>query len=432
MKTFHPFALILALALALALPAFGQVASTPPASAAPPAAAPAATTPAATTAPAATVPAASVAPPPAPAEGRHYLVKSDLGPERSAKLLLRLESAYNVYSKVFRFYDSRLPAPLVVREFATKADFDAYLLQVAGETRGDFVYLHYPSPQKRELLLFPKAEPEYSASLAHQAFAQYLNAFIQQPPLWMRMGFSTFFETLRWTEAGEVASFDENLGWLETVKNLQAKNGLIPLDRLLSATPEEAKTAVEVLYPEAWAFVSFLMNDSTGDFTRLLWETLATLGPDAELAENQSLVLLRVTDWYGIKETEKAFQAYVTSRKTFPELIAEGIEVYGRKDYALASTAFGEANLLEPDSFVPPYYLGLIAYAKGDYSAADSSYRKAASLGCDGATISYAIGLNAIARGLVDEGATSLAGAAAAAPDRYKTKVEDLLKKLGK
>jgi tetratricopeptide (TPR) repeat protein len=368
----------------------------------------------------------------APAEGPHYLVRSALGIDRSAKLLARLEASWGYFNKVFRFEESRLPGKLVVREFATKADFDAYLLQVAGETRGDFVYLHYPSPQKRELLLFPKDDPDFSSSFVHQAFVQFLKAFIQEPPLWMRDGFAVFFETLAWSEASGTYSFVENLGWLETVKSLKGRDGLIALDRLLTAGVEDARSAVEVFYPEAWAFVSFLGNDPSGDYTRLLWETIATLGVDASLADNQAAFQKRLADWYGMDAATTAFLGYIDARKTFPELIASGIDRYGKKDYEAAGKDFTAAAALDPASFVPPYYLGLIAYARSQYAEADTLYRQSIDLGCDVATATYAIGLNAIARGLNDDGAATLAQAAAANPDKYRAKVEDILKRLGK
>ncbi len=367
-----------------------------------------------------------------PTEGKHYLVTSTLGAERSAKLLVRLEDLFSLFARVFRFDEGHLQGKLIVREFGTKADFDAYLLKSAGETRGDFVYIHYPSALKRELLLFSKPEPEFSASLAHQAFVQYLKAFIQDPPLWLRDGFAVCFETVRWKEAGAESSFAENLAWLETVKALKAKNTLIKLDRLFEASPEDARAAVEVFYPEAWAFVSFLVNDTEGDYSRLLWETIATLGPASSLADNQGAFARRVGTWYGLDALEKAFGEYVDSRKTYPELVALGTEQYNKKEYDRAGTSFAEAQRLDPTAFVVPYYLGLIAYSKAQYQQADAFYKQALALGCDKPTANYALGLNSIARGLNDEGASFLSLAATANPDRYRARVDDILKRLGK
>lgn len=387
-------------------------------------------TPAPVAAPAATATAAS-APATQALEGAHYLVTSALGPDRAAKLLARLEALYGVYNKVFHFDEGRLPGKLVVREFATKADFDAYLLKIAGETRGDFVYVHYSSPQKRELLVFDKPEPDYDTSLAHQAFVQFIKAYIQEPPLWLRDGFAVLFEDVHFAADSSEPSFRENLAWLPTVKAMAAKGNLIPIDKLLSASPEDAKSQLDAFYPEAWAFVSFLVNDREGDYSRLLWESVATLEPQANLDDNQAAFLKRLSDWYGLDATQKAFESYIASRMTYPELLASGTDLYARKDYDKAAAVFNEAESLDGSGFVAPYYLGLIAYEKGDWAAADQFYRTALSRGCDPATASYAIGLNEIARGLSKEGAADLAKASAANPDRYKAKVDDILSRLG-
>ena len=375
---------------------------------------------------------AAVAPAePQAVEGAHYLVTSPLGTQRATLLLSRLEALYSLFNKVFRFDEGRLPGKLVVREFASKADFDAYLLKISGETRGDFVYVHYTSPQKRELLVFDKPQPDFSASLAHQAFVQYIKAYIQNPPLWLLDGFAILFEDVRFAPGSASPVIKENLAWLPTVKGYAAKGALMPLDRLLSAGPSDAKANIDVFYPESWAFVSFLIGDREGDYSRLLWETVATLEPQASLDANQSAFAKRLSDWYGMDATQKALDAYIAGRMTYPELLSSGIDFYSKKDYDKASAAFEEADGIDPTGYVAPYYLGLIAYEKGDWATADGLYRSALSRGCDTATATYAIGLNEIARGLVKEGAADLAKAAAAAPDRYKAKVDDILARLG-
>jgi len=387
-----------------------------------PTAAPVTTTPAATPTPVAT---------PQPLEGAHYIVTSALGPTHATLLLARLESLFELYDKTFRFDESRLPGKLAVREFATKADFDSYLLKIAGETRGDFVYVHYANPLKRELLVYDKPEPDYSESLAHQAFVQFLKAYIQDPPLWLLDGFAVLFEDVRFADGSADPVARENLAWLPTVKDLVTKGGLLPLDRLLNAGPEEERANIDVFYPEAWAFVSFLVHDATGDYSRLLWETIATLEPQGSLDDNQAAFAKRLSDWYGMGAAQKAFEKYVVGRKTYSELLASGTDLYSQKAFDKADAAFVEADDLDPTGYVAPYYLGLIAYAKGDWATADGMFREALARGCDPATATYAIGLNEIARGLEKEGAADLAKASAANPDRYKAKVDDILSKLG-
>jgi hypothetical protein len=90
------------------------------------------------------------------ASSEHYLVLSELGGERAAALSRQLEAYFGLYNGIFRFDPAALRSKLNIREFMVKGGFDSYLGQVVGQTKDDFVYLHYPSPERSELLVFGK------------------------------------------------------------------------------------------------------------------------------------------------------------------------------------------------------------------------------------------------------------------------------------
>jgi len=398
-----------------------------------PAAAPAAPAPAA----AAATPAAAAAATPAPrpemalSESARYIVYSEGGAERAADLDARLEALFGLYNGLFHFDSTALGAKLHVREFSDKAGFDAYLNQVAGQTKDDFVYLHYTSLERSELLLFTKDGDGGEASLAHQAFVQYLKAFVKNPPVWMRDGFAVYFESARWDAASKTMTFPENLSWLETAKALQAKGGLLPLAKLLAMGQEDSRASLDVFYPEAWAFASFLVNARDKAYNRLLWDSISTLKRDAALADNQAAVGNLVASWYGVDAAQAAFYTYLSGRKTFGDLLVDGVAAYNAKTYDAAKAAFEAAATLDSASYVPPYYLGLIAYNAGDYSLAEYNYRTALKLGCDAATTNYALGVNAFAQNRMDEAKTYLSAAKTADTARYGAKADELLKRLG-
>lgn len=402
------------------------------------AAAPATTAPAAT-APAAAAPAvttaapAAVAPRPemAMSESGRYVVYSELGAARAADLDARLEALFGLYNGLFHFDTAGLPAKLHVREFADKAGFDAYLNQVAGQTKEDFVYLHYSNLERSELLLFAKEGAAGEASLAHQAFVQYLKAFVKNPPIWMRDGFAVYFESARWNAEAKAMDFPENLAWLETAKAIQAKGGLISLAKFLSLGQEDSRSSLDVFYPEAWAFASFLVNSKDRAYNRLLWDSITALAPDATLADNQAAVGTLVASWYGTDAAQAAFNTYLSGRKTFADLLSDGVAAYNAKTYDAAKAAFEAAARLDATSYVPSYYLGLIAYNAGDYSLAEFNYRTALKLGCDPATTNYALGVNAFAQNRTEEAKTYLVAAKTADTARYGAKADELLKRLG-
>lgn len=363
------------------------------------------------------------------ANSDHYTVISELGGERSAALSHQLEAYYGLYNGLFRFGDEALKGKLNVREFKDKEGFDSYLGQIVGQTKDDFVYLHYPNPERSELLLFAKDEPDFSASLAHQAFVQYLKAFVPNPPLWMREGLAVAFETARWDDAAAKLEFSENLAWLETAKSLKERNLLMPLDKLLVVGQDEARSELDVFYPESWAFVSFLVNTEDKSYNRLLWDSMSSLRKDASLEDNQAAALGMLESWYGVEEATKAFESYLAERKTFPELVAVGVRKYADKAWDEAAQTFDAALAMNAESYVPLYYLGLIAYAKNDFSGAEFRYKAALELGCDPAITNYALGVNAYAQNRLEDAKTFLALAKESAPDRYGTKVDELVAK---
>jgi hypothetical protein len=365
-------------------------------------------------------------------ESDHYVVLSELGQDRAAALSRQLEALFGLYDGFFRYDAAGLKAKLNVREFADKAGFDIYMTQIVGQTKDDFVYLHYASPERSELLLFPKAEPDYSASLAHQGFVQFLKAFIPNPPLWIREGVAVSFESAVWDDKAGKLSYPENLAWLETVKSLKERNLLMGLDKLLSIEQDEARADLDVFYPQAWAFTSFLLNSQDKSYNRLLWDSVAALRKDASLEDNEAAVAKIVDTWYGKDAVENAFGAYLADRKTFPELVALGVRKYADKAWDEASAAFAQAQAMNAASYVPDYYLGLIAYAQNQFDVADGHYKQALALGCDPAITNYALGVNAYAQNRLDDAKGFLQIAKTSSPDRYGDKVDSLIAKIGK
>jgi len=366
------------------------------------------------------------------AESDHYVVLSELGQDRASALSRHLEALFGLYEGLIRYDPAGLKAKLNVREFKDRSGFDAYLEGIVGQSRDEFVYLHYQRPERCELLVFAKPEPDYSASLAHQGFVQFLKAFVPNPPLWMREGIAIAFESALWDDRTGKLSFPENLTWLESAKSLKDRNLFLPLRRLLAIGQEEARAELDVFYPEAWAFVSFLQNSGESGYSRLLWDSIASMRRDAALDENQGAVAHLVDAWYGADAAEKAFWAYLAARKSFPELVALGVRGYADKAWVDAAAAFKAAQSLNASSYVPEYYLGLIAYARSDFLGAEGHYRRALQLGCESGIANYALGVNAFAQNRFEDAKTFLKTARDASPERYGEKVDSLVAKIGK
>lgn len=367
----------------------------------------------------------------AQARSDHYVVWAESGQARAEELAKILEGLFTLFEEDMRFDSSRLGGRLTVRAFRDKAGFDAHLTRIVGETRSDFVYLHYPTIERSELLVFEKDEPDFSASLAHQAYVQYLKAFVPNPPLWIREGFAVYYERAAWDKTAGAVVFEENTAWLETLKALQNSGKLLGIDTLLAASAERAESLRDVFYPQSWAFVTFLLDGREPRYARFLWDSLALLDPAASLEENQGAVSALFRRWHDGKAAQEDFLAWLGSRKTFAELVEEGVRLYGEKNLEESEAAFAEALAKNEGNYIPYYYLGLISYGKNDFDMADYYYKTALQLGCDPGTTNFALGLNAYAVSRLEDAKAYLEKAKAAAPDRYTARVDEILGRMG-
>ncbi|MDR3166755.1 MAG: hypothetical protein LBT93_02330 [Treponema sp.] len=357
-------------------------------------------------------------------KSRYYEVVSDRGGADAEALSRELEGRFIVYNRLFRFNPGNLIVPLKVRAYGNKTDYDSYISARLGETRPGAVYLHYNQTERRELVIHRGSDDE-GRLLPHQAFIQFLRAFIPNPPAWLREGFGIYFSTLTLNSVTGALEYEENLSWLETVKNLQ--------DR--APTPESVLLADIQGIPEnfqsvSWALVSFFLNSGKEDYFRTITESFMVLSPPASAAQNSEAVFNHITLWADLKNLEGDYYAYIAARKTFAELLEEGQRAYAAKDPEAAELAFMGALDQKPTHYAPYYYLGLLSYEEKNYNLAEHYYRSALQYGADSALVSYALGINAAAAGRRETAIGFLEQAAATSPERYRQKAAELIARL--
>uniref|UniRef100_A0A7C3I1W9 Uncharacterized protein n=1 Tax=Gracilinema caldarium TaxID=215591 RepID=A0A7C3I1W9_9SPIR len=360
----------------------------------------------------------------AEASGTYYKVYAEQGQEAALALAKEMDARFAVYNRLFRFPQGRLSQPLVVRSFVTKDAYDTYVSTKLGTMRNGAVYLHYNNrPELNELVLLENSE-EAKKVFPHQAFIQFLRAFVPNPPTWLQEGLAIYFTTLGYDRNKGEATYEENLSWLEMVKSWGT-----------SAPTLEAVVLSDIQNPlpspqiqgASWALVSFLLNTDNEEYRRSLYEIFMVLSPTETREGNSKLALERILPWVQIDEITKDYQNYIGDRKTFNELVDAGRQAYSAKDLAKAEVLFLSAMNLQPNHFAPHYYLGLLSYEQKKYDMAENYYRSALLYGADEALVNYALGLNAGAAGRKADAVQYLEKAAAAAPDRYKAKVQELL-----
>lgn len=362
----------------------------------------------------------------------HYRITSEVDQAQADLTAKTMEALFGVYNSYFHFDDGKMPAKLNVRVFTAKESFNLYLNKIIGTSREDFVYLHYAAPEKSELVCFVKDDAEeYATSLAHQGFIQFLKAFVSNPPLWLREGFAVFFEQVRYDAAADKAVYKENLAWLETVKGIIAdKEKFAAPEALMTISVDGFRADVQSFYPQAWALVSFLVSSDKKDYNRLIWDSVLLLAKDATLEENSAALLARASKWVGKEKLQADFLSYVASKKTFADLVADGIKAYGEKKAAEAEASFVAAIAMNPKNYVPYYYMGLLSYGKKDYAMAEYYYKTSLTMGADAGIANYALGVNAFVDNRFEDAKSYLAEAKTSSPDKYGAKVDELLAKI--
>jgi tetratricopeptide (TPR) repeat protein len=361
----------------------------------------------------------------------HYRITSEVSQDHAARMGKNLDALFELYNSYFRFDPVKLPAKLNVRIMGSKQRYDEYMHRFVSRSRDDFTYLHYSDPTKCELVGYAEDKISFRLALNHQAFIQFLRAFIPNPPLWMREGFAVFFENTVFDEETGKIQYQENLAWLDTLKDLASnkKGELLPIQDIMKIDADGVRSNLETFYPQAWGIVSFLANTTDINYSRLLWDSITTLQPSATLEQNESTVYDRVFKWYNERTLTGDFIKYIESRKSFRSLVEDGIDLYSRNSLEDAEKTFREAIKLDGNNFVPYYYLGLISYARKDYAAADKEYSIALEKGAQPALIYYAMGINALADNRLDDALNCLKQAGDADP-AYRQKAEDLSKRI--
>jgi len=368
------------------------------------------------------------------AETEHYRIVAESSQSAAEQLALEMEACWKIYSDLFHFDGTQLTAKLKVRLFRDPDSFGKYLEKLLGQSRKDFVFIAYSDPEKSELLCHPKdAQGAFDSSLIHQGCIQYLKAFVANPPVWLREGVATYLEGYVYDAKAGTFAARPNMLWLDTLKaSIRGESAFrtIPLSDLLVFTREMAQENLDIFYPQAWGLIQFLANAPEKPYNRILWDSIGALDPKAGLEDNSQKIRKRVFGWITDSRMKADFERYILSLKTAADLVKDGMESYGKGDYAKAEEAFLASLQLESANNVAFYYLGLVAYNRKEYTRAEDYYMKAFELGTNASLINYALGVNAFANKKLDVATKYLSLAKTTDPANYGEKVDVLMKRI--
>jgi tetratricopeptide (TPR) repeat protein len=362
----------------------------------------------------------------------HYLVLSDAGAPIATAVAQGMESALRLYNDLLHFDTSGLSTTkLRIRLFAKKTDFDAYLATVISSTRRNYVYVHYSSPERSELVAYQKDDlRDMVYTLMSQGFIQFLKTYVPDAPLWLQEGTALYVANTHYRPEDGALVWKPNFGWLDTVRRLERDGGLIPFGDLITMTREQAAQRIDVFYPEAWALVHFLLEADSRTYNRVFWDSVAVLNAASTLGENSVAVARRAFAWLEPQTLAGDFRLFIGGLESFADLVQSGVDSYKAGRLAEAEDAFNQATVLEETNHVPYYYLGLIRYGQRKYFDAARYYEQAQRYGADAGLVSYALGVNAYANSELDAATRFLEDAAKKDPTRYGAEVAKLQERI--
>ena len=365
--------------------------------------------------------------PPSSSFGR-YQVASDRGEARALEIARTMEAAFALFSDTFHPEAAAAAGSLRVRVFGVKADYDAYLQGLIGETRPDFVYISYRDPARSELVGFERPPAEFNRSLLHYGLIQFLSILQPTTPLWLTEGAAAYLEAST-AEAGRFV-WQPNYAWLDALKTQLRGQARLPIAELLLVDKARAARDINAFYPAAWGLVHFLAQSPERRYNRLLWDSISCVQAGASLADNSTRVAQRAFAWVDGAALQRDFEAFILGIRTFSDLLKEGTDNFAAGKLEEAEKSLNAAATLRPDSYTPYYYLGLVNYQRKSYGKAAELYTRSLELGIEPALIHYALGVNAFADKKYAEAAAYLKKAKELDPKAYGEKADTLLKRI--
>lgn len=201
----------------------------------------------------------------------HFVVMTDMSPEKTVLYGTRLEAAYRHFAEAFKdiFPEEPPRAKPRVAIFNTR---EAYLtygeLTLSGRQEWTLGYFH---PLFRELLLFEDVDLEATLqTLYHEAFHHFMSLRIPRAPYWFNEGMAEYMGAIR-VEVGRdgkarVAERARVLaGRLQVLK--MGLRTAIPFEDLMTQAPAEFYSGpVAFKYAQAWSMVHFFYEASGGRY----------------------------------------------------------------------------------------------------------------------------------------------------------------------
>lgn len=205
---------------------------------------------------------------------QHYTVYSDLPRDEVALYATHMSRLFDNYQKRFNDFQMRNGGVMPLYVFHRREDYVAFMKQqgVNAEGSGGMFFV---SPTAQGLATFTagRSRAQTFSVLQHEGFHQFAYHYIGVDlPIWINEGIAQYFEDgvlIRGNMTLGLANADR----IERVRTAIARNTALPIERILTISPEDwhrtlARDTDEaaLLYAQSWSMVYFMLHVDGGKY----------------------------------------------------------------------------------------------------------------------------------------------------------------------
>ncbi len=190
-------------------------------------------------------------------ESEHYHVFSDMDHATCREAARKLELANRAFRDTLPFKGEDDDRKFKVYLFGGRAGFDTYQadLGILGSKLSPSVAGLYNTWLKQLLIWNLPRRDAMMRTVKHEGFHQYLDRFLDDPPVWFNEGMAEYYEL------GEPSGRTLRLGQVEMNHvAVLASKPRIPLATFLFMSPQSFYKAAPLSYAQAWALIHMLRH----------------------------------------------------------------------------------------------------------------------------------------------------------------------------
>jgi tetratricopeptide (TPR) repeat protein len=256
-------------------------------------------------------------------------------------------------------------------------------------------------------------------------FYQFLRSSIPSPPKWLEAGIALYLEEeLKVSSAPDIfknttpgkAVYFSHLSKL--IKQQGEEKTIQQIKELLTGMTTDD---INMYLIHSWVIVEFMMDMKYGTaYSRLLWDSLPLLKPEADSSENNRIIAAYFSQWLDIPLFTEKLLDFIDESEKLEDIYAKGKKLYENGAASEAESIFNAILYEDPENYFSLYYKGLILHSEGKFDNALDYYTRSLSSGGDAALLCYASGLSYYAKGDTAKAAFFLEKAADISPERFK------------